>query len=412
MSSRRRKRKKEKQSQLDQESSSSTLFNSKTEPVAKSQPPASKASPAQEAPGTHGEKEATKPATAPNVPGSSAQIQDSDLELELDNSFDDDFTPNIESTVSLPSGDNKKEMRPLRRESSSPAVEQTNETEEKEERTKKSDSASQPPKRQPMREVAQAKTLVQDDLGHLEDDFDDSTDATPPSEEEAKAKSTDPADALSESSSEGVATLPLSVSIRKLATKALSSLSLLEQAALGLLVLTLLIAGIWSTSILFSQIPNTIIASKLKYPLKGDSLVVESLESYWRSPIREGANIDEGVSETIEIIPEVKLTLHPQSSAKALRFLFRDEEGRFVGDSSTVRISGAKFLPSDSVTASTNGATTIVRSTTGFQHEGELISYLADDTFQWEIVILESKDGEEFTEFMAIPISANRNDKS
>ncbi|MGJ8724226.1 MAG: hypothetical protein ACSHYB_06695 [Roseibacillus sp.] len=201
-------------------------------------------------------------------------------------------------------------------------------------------------------------------------------------------------------------------SFRTLVQNSLGSLSLIEQASLGALTVILVVAAFWSTSVVSARIPNTIIASKLKYPLKGEAVVLASYESYWRSPIREGENIDEGVSESIEIIPEVKVSLDSNSKAKALRFLFRDEEGRYVGDSSTVKISGSTFLPSENVTSSTKGKSAIIRSTTGFEHEGELISYLADETFQWEIVILESKDGIEYTEFMAIPISANRKDNS
>ena len=201
-------------------------------------------------------------------------------------------------------------------------------------------------------------------------------------------------------------------SVRSTIQNALGSLSIVEQASIGLLTVILIVAGFWSASVVSARIPNTVIASKLKYPLKGDSVVIASYDSYWRSPIREGEKVDEGVSESIEIIPEIKITLAPDSKAKALRFLFRDEEGRYVGDSSTVRISGSKFLPSENVTSITQGKSALIRSTTGFEHEGELISYLADEKFQWEVVILESKDGLKFTEFMAIPISANRKDNS
>ena len=201
-------------------------------------------------------------------------------------------------------------------------------------------------------------------------------------------------------------------SLSSIFKRKLGSLALYEKASLGMLLVILVAAAIWSSSVVSARIPNTVIASKLKYPLAGDSAVLASFDSYWRSPIREGDNIDEGVPESIELIPLVKVSLDPKSKAKSLRFLFRDEEGRYVGDSSTVRISGTKFLPSENVTAVTEGNTATIRSTTGFELAGELISYLADENFQWEVVILESKDGVNYTEFMAIPISANRKDNS
>ncbi len=205
---------------------------------------------------------------------------------------------------------------------------------------------------------------------------------------------------------------PVVHSFRGWLKRTLASLSLLEQASVGLLIITLLVAAFWSTSVVSARIPNTIIASKLRYPLKGESVVVANYESYWRKPIREGASADEGVSSNIQIIPVVELTLAAESKAKALRFLFRNEDGRYVGDSTTVTISGSNYQPAIDVTAVTSGKKAIIRSTTGFEFEGELIAYLADDDFQWEVVILESKDGKTFTEFMAIPISANRREQS
>lgn len=190
----------------------------------------------------------------------------------------------------------------------------------------------------------------------------------------------------------------------------LRSLSLVEKVAIGLVTVVLTVAAIWSITEVSARIPNTVEASKLKFPLKGDYTALANLETYWRSPIREGADADEGVSETVKLIPEIVVTLDPKSQAKALRFLFQDENGRYSGDASTVKISGANFLPSDSQTADTKGASATVRATTGFQHEGEIISYLADDQFQWELIIFESKDGRTYQEFISVPISAIRKD--
>lgn len=106
----------------------------------------------------------------------------------------------------------------------------------------------------------------------------------------------------------------------------------------------------------------------------------------------------------------VKVTLNPESKAKALRFLFKNEEDRYAGDASTLIASGGKFSSSNTKSAKVKNKQASVNSTTGFYNEGALIAYLADQKARWQIVILESKDGKEFQEFISIPISAIRND--
>lgn len=333
---------------------------------------------------------------------------------DLGDDFEDESPSQSDTSISLPSGENKKELRTIRR------AEQTAASKDH----KSEDELAESPRKHRLRKTSEIATSQKDELGSLDELQDESPSSAVDDLPKAPLPEPKPeSEPELQSDSEPVAVADISPdsppskdsppnSAKDWVKSRLTSLSLVEQASLGILITILLVAGIWSTNVVSARIPNTVIASKLKFPLKGESVVIADLESYWRSPIREGKEVDEGVSESIAIIPEIKVTLHPDSEAKALRFLFRDEEGRYVGDSSTVLISGANFAPAEDVTATTKGKVAIIRSTTGFQHEGELISYLADENFQWEVVILESKDGEKYTEFMAIPISANRNDKS
>lgn len=435
--SRRRKRKKENQIDDETKGPSGSHAQSSRETAAPSPQP-SEESPARSGPATEPaqKRSSTEPENpssdpseipAPKVRKNNRSVQP-DLELEPDDSFDE--APSSPSTpkTSLPTGEDKKEMRPITQSKSSQPTEPALEASE--------EAASESPElprreKNPIniREISRSPRQPEEEIGSLDEEPEKEPSPKPPAKtapsslvtdappaqknviaEQAQplaktttAASTEPAPIAPDTPAE-------KASLRSLAAKVFGSLSLLERASLGLLATILLIAAIWSTTILSASIPNTVIASKLKYPLKGESVVIEKVESYWRSPRREGEQTDEGVSLSIEVIPEVRVTLDPQSKAKALRFLFRDEDQRLVGDSSTVQMSGGKFLPTNDVTASTKQNVAIVRSTSGFQHEGELISYLADDQFQWEIVILESLDGREFIEFMAIPISATRKD--
>lgn len=190
------------------------------------------------------------------------------------------------------------------------------------------------------------------------------------------------------------------------------SLSFLEQASIGVFTLVLAIAAIWSTSIVSAQIPSVQRTSELKFPLREPNslTVLDELETYWRAPIREGENQDLGIPDSIALVPVVKVTLNPESKAKALRFLFKNEEDRYAGDASTLIASGGKFSSSNTKSAKVKNKQASVNSTTGFYNEGALIAYLADQKARWQIVILESKDGKEFQEFISIPISAIRND--
>lgn len=190
----------------------------------------------------------------------------------------------------------------------------------------------------------------------------------------------------------------------------IKALSLVERISIALLAAILLVAGIWASSAVAARVPENADSSRLKFPLKGKSVVLATFDSYWRSPIREGENSDDGVSKSIELIPSAVITLDPNSKAKSLRFLFRDETGTYVGDSTTVQTSGGKFLPNDDTTTRINGNQATISATTGFINRGEIISYLSDDNFQWNFVVFESSDGEKFTELASIPISAKRKD--
>ena len=341
---------------------------------------------------------------------------DEELEIELGDDFELNEPSSPERQSSLPSSENKRQARTVRRVDIAPeeAIEsellpeaESPAPEKKHRIVQSGEQAGAPEINSDNDELAKDDFLEKIN-GKVDDDLETPEAVT----SDIKDPEVEPAPEETPAPSLAADTNAEDQSLRSVALGNFKALSIIEKVSLGMLALILVVAAIWSSSVVSARIPNTVIASKLKYPLEGDSVVIASYDSYWRSPIREGENEDEGVSEAIELIPEVKISLDPKSKAQSLRFLFRDEEGRYVGDSSTVDISGAKFLPADSVTATTKGNTAIVRSTTGFEHEGELISYLADETFQWEVVILESKDGIQYTEFMAIPISANRKDNS
>lgn len=198
------------------------------------------------------------------------------------------------------------------------------------------------------------------------------------------------------------------LSLKSICQRVLGSLSNLEKASLGFLSAGLFLFGIWATTSVAAIIPESQVTARPKFPVTGKSAKIQNLDTFWRNPILEGPNRDEGVSKLIELIPAARVTLAPDSKAKSLRLLFRDEEGRFAGDATTLQARGGQFATVSNNTAQVDGATATIRATTGFLHEGEIISYLSNDEFTWHLVVLESADGENYNEFLTIPISAYR----
>lgn len=189
--------------------------------------------------------------------------------------------------------------------------------------------------------------------------------------------------------------------------QALASLSTLEKASLGLLTAGLLVFGIWTISNVVAVVPENEVNARPKFPVTGESAVLQNVETFWKKPVLEGPNRDEGVSSQIELIPAARITLAENSKAKALRFLFRDEAGRLVGDAATLTIEGSQFVqtPGQGKVAAGNRAVATVGATDGFLHQGEIISYLSNQEFTWYLIILESADEVEFKEFLTMAIS-------
>ena len=202
----------------------------------------------------------------------------------------------------------------------------------------------------------------------------------------------------------------ITLSWNELFQSKLSTLSLFEKGSLAALFLLLIISSFWITSVVTAQIPAFETSAKVKLPHKSELLSITNIETYWRAPVREGESRDVGVSSNISLIPVARLALGPETKAQSIRLLFRDENGEFVGDPSTLRLSADQFQATKEPNAKIKKNEVTVNSTSGFLHEGEIISYLSDTNFEWQLVVFESQDGQNYQELLSIPISANRKD--
>lgn len=153
----------------------------------------------------------------------------------------------------------------------------------------------------------------------------------------------------------------------------ITSLSLLEKISLITIAAIFLI----SSGLLIFHFTNEI---KLQ-PLTGDELVlpiegkifnVSAVETYWRKPIVEGENRDV-VRRGVKLIPILKLNI--KGTSGAIRILFRDSNGAFVGDSISHAISGAETLS--------------FNATDGFDDLGMHAAYRTGESARWTIQVLE-----------------------
>jgi hypothetical protein len=120
-------------------------------------------------------------------------------------------------------------------------------------------------------------------------------------------------------------------------------------------------------------------------PARGKMATVTSYESYWRQPLREGANADAARLDIIAI-PEIAITLGDcPSPSGVIRVIFINAEGEIAGDTFTYSFRDGKFSHCSSPTAT-------FAATTGFRSFGEQESYRARQIKPWSIRVYEGTD--------------------
>lgn len=180
-----------------------------------------------------------------------------------------------------------------------------------------------------------------------------------------------------------------------------SKISKREKFAIIASFVLLLAGGVWATSVLLA--PRAWASeeeSKVVFPVAGQSITLQSLETWWREPVLTGPDRDLGVDPSIELIPELRLTL-TGSGGGALRLIFSNAEGRRVGDPITLQIRDGKFQKTGSNVIS-------VSSTQGLQDKNLRFVMLQKESPSWSIVILESGGArsDDFTQLLSYELSS------
>ncbi|MFC7335695.1 hypothetical protein ACFQY0_00785 [Haloferula chungangensis] len=175
-----------------------------------------------------------------------------------------------------------------------------------------------------------------------------------------------------------------------------------EKIGLAAFGVVFLLLAIWWGVGLFSSVTTTRMGDdQPEFPAEGKFVTINSAETYWRKPIREGANPDVARME-VEFIPVINVLIESGNTG-VLRAIFRNEQGEFVGDSISKKFSNGVFEQ--------NSQTEIEFSATdGFTSSAEFNGYRVG-TDRWSIEVFEGPSteasGSEFNLLFTAPISPN-----
>ncbi len=183
------------------------------------------------------------------------------------------------------------------------------------------------------------------------------------------------------------------------APKDTTPVSIFEKISLLIVVACLIGAMAWGISTFLSQAPQgEIIAFKDEYPAKGQNLTIESVETWWRKPLRKGENADIGVIIQAKLIPCASITLS-EGQSTTLRVSFRDGEKELIGDTINLLVQDGKFARSGSNQIE-------IFSTAGFTNPSAINSYANEDIPPWSMTITEGDIGDDNEPLVKARISA------
>jgi hypothetical protein len=176
-----------------------------------------------------------------------------------------------------------------------------------------------------------------------------------------------------------------------------------EWIGLGILGALFLVLGIWWIAGLLTSVPTTRLGEdEPDLPISGRFMEINSAETYWRKPIREGDQPDRARADVLQI-PVLSVTIEGTGDG-VLRVIFRDDEGEFVGDSITHTFTAGHFDQSRSPQIE-------FPATSGFLEDADFNAYRVGGD-RWTVEVLEGPSenapGSEFESLLTAPISSNR----
>lgn len=163
-------------------------------------------------------------------------------------------------------------------------------------------------------------------------------------------------------------------------------LSSLEKGSLVAVIALLIGAAAWGLTTFYDHAPEgTLVVFDEDFPVEGNFVAVDEIETYWREPIRIGANADRGVKLNAVLIPCARVKLTGSGSA-AIALSFQNSEKELIGDPVSLEVKDGKFLKNGSDQM-------ILSSTAGFTQIAEINAYSYGDIPPWSLLIVEGEPG-------------------
>lgn len=162
-----------------------------------------------------------------------------------------------------------------------------------------------------------------------------------------------------------------------------SDTTLIEKISVAAVLLILAGLFVWLiTSFLKESPEGTLIEFTTDFPVEGQQVTIESVDTWWRQPVREGENVDVGVVIEAQLIPCAEIELSGSGSAQ-LQVSFRDGDDNLIGDIVNLTVENGKF-------ARSNSPSVVINSSDGFKNASDINPYANQDIDPWSIVIVES----------------------
>lgn len=165
----------------------------------------------------------------------------------------------------------------------------------------------------------------------------------------------------------------------------------------GLAILAVLIAALavgayfWSIYLLPNETPRW---QQMSFPVKGEHFEIKNATTYWRAPVVEGPDKDP-IRRGTRLIPIVELEL--SGGPAALRVIFRDDEGRGVGDPIIRHVASPGKIA--------------LAATAGFEDPGMHAAYRTEELDPWSVEVSEASGvdspGSDFSQILKMNLSSD-----
>ena len=147
----------------------------------------------------------------------------------------------------------------------------------------------------------------------------------------------------------------------------------------------------WGISFFYRDAPEGELVKFIEdFPIKGEDVTIETVETWWRKPVRSGDEPDVGVVIDSNLIPCARIKLS-EGGSTTLQVSFRDGDQNLIGDTINLSVVNGKFFSNDS-DDSDDSDEIVVHSTSGFNNPSRIHAYANEDFAPWSLVIIESHD--------------------